>query len=40
LRFGRWRKGRRWRIVAGGVGLEGSRVTFDELIKPADGELG
>jgi hypothetical protein len=29
----------RWRISAGGVGLEGSRVTFDELIKPVDGEL-
>jgi hypothetical protein len=30
----------RWRISAGSVGLEGSGVTFDELIKPADdGEL-
>jgi hypothetical protein len=29
----------RWRISAGGVGLEGSSVTFDELIKSADGEL-
>jgi hypothetical protein len=29
----------RWRISAGGVGLEGGRVTFDELIEPADGEL-
>jgi hypothetical protein len=32
LRVGRW-----W-ISAGGVGLEGSRVAFDELIKPTDGE--
>jgi hypothetical protein len=29
----------RWRISAGSVELEGSGVTFDELIKPADGEL-
>jgi hypothetical protein len=26
----------RWRISAGGVGLEGSGVTFDERIKPTD----
>jgi len=37
--FGRWRKGRALEISAGSVGLEGSGVTFDELIKPADGEL-
>jgi hypothetical protein len=30
----------RWRISAGSVGLKGSGVTFNELIKPADGELG
>jgi hypothetical protein len=30
----------RWRMCAGSVGLEGSGVMFDELIKPADdGEL-
>jgi hypothetical protein len=30
----------RGRVSAGSVGLEGSGVTFDELIKPADdGEL-
>jgi hypothetical protein len=26
--------------LPGGVGLEGSGVTFEELIKPADGALG
>jgi hypothetical protein len=26
-------------VSAGSVGLEDSGVTFDELIKPADGEL-
>jgi hypothetical protein len=37
--FGRWRGGRALSVSAGSVGLEGSGVTFDELIKSADGEL-
>jgi hypothetical protein len=40
LRFGRWRRGRAWEDLRRKRRLEGSGVTFDELIKPADdGEL-
>jgi hypothetical protein len=38
--FGRWHEGRALEDLPGSVGLEGSGVTFDELVKPADGALG
>jgi hypothetical protein len=38
--FGRWHTGRALEDLLRSVGLKGSGVTFNELIKPADGELG